>query len=389
MGGEVIIEGLLEIGIKVIGKIAQVVLDEDPHDIPVTVKKNKPEISMRAKKRIQKAARIINNGGLVAFPTETVYGLGADAFNAQAVERIYTAKGRPGDNPLILHIATIEQFMELAEDLPYYVASLIDVYWPGPLTLIAKKKSHLPSWVGGHPQNNTDTIGVRMPSHPVAKAFLMAAGCPVAAPSANKSGRPSPTTSQHVKDDFEATGEVDMILDGKGADIGIESTVVDITGSQPGILRPGVITEKMIRAAAKVELADAKGAENTVVPRSPGMKYRHYAPKAPMVILKGQSSDVATYILNEYNKAPEGEQIGLLITELTKNALAGQPLPDAKIKNLSQNHIRVAQNLFAQLRDFDTLGVTKIYAEAVTDDGIGVAIMDRMLKAAEGNVVNV
>jgi len=344
-------------------------------------------------KRIQKAARILHDGGLIAFPTETVYGLGADAFNAQAVERLYAAKGRPGDNPLILHIATVEQFTELTEELPHYAMSLIDAYWPGPLTLIAKKKYHLPSWVGGHPLNSTNTIGVRMPSHPVAKAFLDAAGCPVAAPSANKSGRPSPTTSQHVKDDFGTTGEIDMILDGAGADIGIESTVVDVTGAQPVILRPGIITERMIRVAAKVALANTltntNDAKNITAPRSPGMKYRHYAPKAPMVILKGQSYDVAMYILNEYNKTPQGEQIGLLITDLTKQILANHQLSNTKIRTLSQDHITVAQNLFAQLREFDTLGVTKIYTEAVADDGIGVAIMDRMLKAAEGNVVNV
>jgi len=345
---------------------------------------------------IESAARIINDGGLVAFPTETVYGLGADAFNAKAVEQIYAAKGRPNDNPLILHVASVEHFLELSESLPQYVMSLINAYWPGPLTLVVKKKCHLPSWVGGHPRGSTSTIGIRMPSHPVALQFLAAAGCPVAAPSANKSGRPSPTTYQHVKDDFTAQ-EIGMILDGSGSDIGIESTVVDATGERPVILRPGAITEEMITSTVSGNTALLKltmhsqstmecEAKQPAPPRSPGTKYRHYAPKAPMVILKGQPDNVAAHILNEYNT---NERLGLLITEPTQNILANHKLPSAKIMTLSHNNADVAKNLFAQLRSFDTLNVTQIYAEAVTDDGIGKAVMDRMIKAAEGNIVNV
>jgi len=330
---------------------------------------------------IERAVGIIKSGGLVSFPTETVYGLGADAFNANAIKRIYDAKGRPGDNPLILHIANIGQAHELAESLPAYATVLINKYWPGPLTIIVNKNQHLASWVGGHPKNITSTIGIRMPSHPVAQAFLQAVGCPIAAPSANKSGRPSPTTLKHVQDDFLATGEIEMMLDGAGSEIGIESTVVDITGEKPVILRHGAITQEMIENVTGMTLGNTNIVN--VAPRSPGMKYKHYAPKAPMVILKGQPHNIAKYIASEIHNG----RIGLLITKETQDAILQNP--NQTILTLSTNQTEVAQNLFSQLRKFDEIGVTKIYAESVSTDGIGVAIMDRMIKAAEGNILQV
>lgn len=338
---------------------------------------------INSNRRINKAANIIENGGLVAFPTETVYGLGADAFDARAVERIYTAKGRPGDNPLILHVAKREQFFELTEDVPPYAAALIKEFWPGPLTLIAKKKPGLPGWVGGHPNNSTSTIGVRIPNHPVALAFLEAAGGPVAAPSANKSGRPSPTSAKHVRDDFSDNGEVDMILDGgKTLEVGIESTVVDITGNTPVILRPGSITRAMIQSVTGREPGNVKTDD---VPRSPGTKYRHYAPNAPMMILRGTPKNIAFYLSNESFEVDE--KIGLLISETTKTLLPKNK--NTKIISLDEDMNLAAQKLFANLRQFDKHDVSKIYAEAIPSAGIGIAIMDRMLKAAEGNVIDV
>ena len=334
-------------------------------------------------RRINKAANIIKNGGLVAFPTETVYGLGADAFDIRAVERIYMAKGRPGDNPLILHVAKHEQFFELTEDIPPYAATLIKVFWPGPLTLIAKKKPDLPGWVGGHPNNHTNTIGVRIPKHPVALAFLEAVGGPIAAPSANKSGRPSPTSAEHVKNDFSDSGEVNMILDGgKVLDVGIESTVVDITGNTPVILRPGSITREMIQSVTGREPGNAKTGD---VPRSPGTKYRHYAPNAPMTILRGTPKNIADYLSSESFEADE--KIGLLISETTKSLLPKNR--NTKIISLDGDMNLAAQKLFANLRKFDKLNVSKIYTESIPNAGIGIAIMDRMLKAAEGNVIDV
>jgi len=335
------------------------------------------------KNQINKAANIIENGGLVAFPTETVYGLGADAFNMRAVEQVYAAKGRPGDNPLILHVANREQFFELTEDVPPYAMALINEFWPGPLTLVAKKKQDIPAWVGGHPFNSTSTIGVRMPNHPVALAFLRAAGKPIAAPSANKSGRPSPTSAKHVKDDFSNSDDVDMILDGgEIPDVGIESTVVDVTGPIPVILRPGSITRAMIQSAAGREPGNAKNGD---APRSPGTKYRHYAPNAPMTILRGTPKNIAVYLSNE--QFEPDEKIGLLVSEATKNLL--RKTGNIKIISLDGDMQLVAQKLFASLRQFDKLNVSKIYAESVQSVGIGIAIMDRMIKAAEGNVIDV
>jgi len=332
------------------------------------------------KPRIQEAADIIKSGGLVAFPTETVYGLGADAFNVQAVARIYEAKGRPGDNPLILHVANIAQFLQLSEAVPDYALALAQKFWPGPLTLVTPKSPILPSWVGGHPSRNAATIGVRIPNHSIALALIEAVGGAVSAPSANKAGRPSPTTAWHVKADFG--DEIEMILDGDISHIGLESTVVDVTGDAPVILRPGAITKAMIYETANISPGKVSQNDNAA-PRSPGMKYRHYAPKAPITIVSGTSDDVSSYILQQSAK-----NAAVLVTDTTSQNF--KKIHDGmKILPLGNNHESIAQNLFARLRQCDEMGVDIIFAEAVQSVGIGVAIMDRLLKAAEGNIVYV
>jgi L-threonylcarbamoyladenylate synthase len=360
--------------------------------------------SAKLRKKINEAAEIIKEGGIVAFPTETVYGLGADAFNSRAVERVYSAKGRPTDNPLILHVANTEQFLELTETPREYALALANKFWPGPLTLIAKKKDYLPEWLGGHPSKSTSTVGVRIPGHPIAKALIEAVGGPIAAPSANKSGKPSPTSAFHVAEDFSypkefitkktkksdysafpVGGEIDMILDGEISEIGIESTVVDVTGDIPVILRPGAITPEMIQDATGIIPMEADKKNNSA-PRSPGVKYRHYAPKANMFILKGEPENIASHIINKCETNPE-QKIGALVTEAVKKIISAYNLPNLIV--LCDDKQIIARNFYSNLRKFDRQEVNSIFAEAVCETHMGAAIMDRMRKAAGGNVINV
>jgi L-threonylcarbamoyladenylate synthase len=328
-------------------------------------------------RKIETASSFLREGGLVVFPTETVYGLGADAFNANAVARIYSEKGRPGDNPLILHIASIEDFKRLAFNPPEYAFALIEAYWPGPLTLVARKNPDLPDWLGGHPTGKTETVGIRMPAHKIAQALIECTGI-IAAPSANKAGRPSPTTLAHVLEDFPAN-EI-MTLDGGSSIVGLESTVVDITRENPVILRLGAITEEEIRKI--VSVSKAADSANETAPRSPGMKYKHYAPRAEMIILHGERENIASYILNNHLKT------GVLVSRKTAVLLENSP-PNIKLLVLGDDEKTIAQNLFSCLRECDRLGVEIIFAEAVAEKGLGAAIMDRMCKAAEGRIINV
>ncbi|MCL2355548.1 MAG: L-threonylcarbamoyladenylate synthase [Defluviitaleaceae bacterium] len=365
---------------------------------------------------IDSAGDFIRNGGLVVFPTETVYGLGADAFNPDAVAKIYAAKGRPGDNPLILHIANAGDFSRLAHEPPDYAFALIENFWPGPLTLVVRKNPTLPAWLGGHPSGTTETVGIRMPAHPVARALIEASGCAIAAPSANKAGKPSPTSLAHVLEDYnEAERNGIFFLDDSERNdefIGLESTVIDATGDKPVILRHGGITAEEILsvtnrlptetanasrcAIATVSEANAsrcatefeparKSPEN---PRSPGMKYKHYAPRAEMTILSGRPEKIAEYISNV-----GAGKIGALVSAETATHLPCPAPPNLKILPLgddaSGDKKIIARNLFANLRKFDSLGVDIIFAEAVCESGIGAAITDRMRKAAEGRAVSV
>jgi L-threonylcarbamoyladenylate synthase len=354
---------------------------------------------------IKTAAHIIKAGGLAVIPTETVYGLAADAFCAKAVGDIYAVKGRPNDNPLILHIADKPDLDKLTDDLPGYAKLLTDAFWPGPMTLVVRKKEGLPPWLGSHPHNTVDTVAVRMPNHPVTLEIIKESGCIVAAPSANKAGKPSPTNALHVENDYKnEQNKPDILVDGGTTDVGVESTVIDVTGDKPVLLRPGAITKEMIQNVCNI-IFDENGKGDCGLNlrdcRSPGMKYRHYSPKAPMILLSGTTESVASYITTQII-AEVDAYIGVLVSPqvlacVNKNwpIMAVQCdsdsvyTPVVKFLPLGDPHdlTTVAKNLFANLRSFDELGVDLILAQALPPVGLGAAIMDRMTKAALGRVV--
>ncbi|WP_245596750.1 L-threonylcarbamoyladenylate synthase [Shimazuella kribbensis] len=320
---------------------------------------------------IKKAAQLIQTGGLVAFPTETVYGLGADATNESAVKQIFQAKGRPSDNPLIVHLATIEQMDKWISDIPDLAKRLMKHFSPGPITYVMRHQ-------GGFADSVTaglDTVGIRIPDHPLALALLELADVPVAAPSANRSGRPSPTSASHVAEDL--SGKIDLILDGGITTVGVESTVVDVTEGIPILLRPGGVTLEALKAVVGEVSVDTNQKEQ---PRSPGMKYRHYAPKGEMWLVDGDDMvKKIQYISQE--KMAEGYQIGVLTTEENKDKY--KSTKTVICGNRSQPDT-VARQLYDALRKFDTLGVDLIYAETFPMTDIYLSVMNRLLKAAEG-----
>jgi L-threonylcarbamoyladenylate synthase len=315
--------------------------------------------------QIQKAAALIQKGEVVAFPTETVYGLGADATNEEAVAKIFWAKGRPQDNPLIVHIANLQQLHGVVAETSQMARQLMERFWPGPLTLILPAKETLAKNVTA----GLDTVGVRMPAHPVALALIRAAKCPLAAPSANRSGRPSPTEAKHVQIDLN--GKIPAILDAGPTGVGVESTVVDARGPQPVILRPGGISREAIAECVGVPVLLAQQSQAT--PLAPGMKYRHYAPDAKLVLLAPE--EIAARL-----KGPLQGRIGVLTTEENEN---NYPQADTVIACGRRSDLStVAAGLFAALRRFDEAGVDLIYAETFPEEGIGLAIMNRLRKAA-------
>ena len=332
---------------------------------------------------IKEAGEILKNGGLVAFPTETVYGLGGDGLNARSSEKIYQAKGRPSDNPLIIHIAQLEDLDKIAEDVPDGAKKLAEKYWPGPLTMIFKKKDIVPIETTG----GLESVAVRMPSHKVARALICYGGKYVAAPSANTSGRPSPTLAEHVIEDLN--GKVDMILDGGEVGIGLESTIVDFTEKIPVILRPGYINQKMI-AEVIGEVRMDKGlliTDASVRPKAPGMKYRHYAPKANLIIVSGETDAVVMRInelTGEYRK--KGEKVGIICTDESRAQYIGDVIESIGSR---QDEDSIAQHLYAILRDFDEMDVNVIFSESFATPRIGHAIMNRLLKAAGHQVIEV
>lgn len=340
------------------------------------IDKNNPE-----KDKLAYAADILQNGGLVAFPTETVYGIGANALDSDAVANIFKAKGRPSDNPLIVHIADKIDIDKLISIRPPVTDKLIDNFWPGPLTLIMPKSNIIPHIVTA----GLDTVAVRMPSHPVAKALIALSGVPVAAPSANSSGKPSPTCAGHVIEDLY--GKVDVIIDSGSVEVGLESTVLDITSPTPVILRPGGITfEQLDKLLGKVEIYTANKNSNTdQTPRSPGMKYKHYAPKAEVIVFDGRVEQVVEEI-NNLAQANEkkGIKTGIMATSETQHLYN---TADVIAMGSRKNPETIALNLFYTLRCFDQRNVQVILAEAIENRGIGMAVMNRLIRAAGNNII--
>lgn len=367
---------------------------------------NENEIDKPKKQKIlQKAGLIIKNGGLVAFPTETVYGLGADALNPLAAKKIYEAKGRPSDNPLIVHIADIESMTKIVEDLPWQAKKLADAFWPGPLTMILKKASCVPLQTTG----GLETVAIRMPAHKTALAFIRAAGGYVAAPSANTSGRPSPTRACHVKKDLD--GKIDLLLDGGSVGIGLESTIVDLTEEQAVILRPGAIRADMMREViGEVRMDQALLLKDAAMrPKAPGMKYKHYAPRAKMIIVDGKEEAVIEKINDRVKQAIQQQYQSLydddrdvflrpnILNELeakigvlcAKENVGKYQYGIIKSIGSKINEQEIASNLYAVLREFDDTQAEIIYSESFNTPQLGHAIMNRMLKAAGGNLITI
>ena len=334
-------------------------------------------------KKIQLAAEIIQKGGLVAFPTETVYGLGADALNPTAVLALFEAKKRPLDNPPIVHVADSAEVYRLVEEVPIKARILMEKFWPGPLTLIFKRSNIVPKvTVAG-----LDTVAIRMPKHKVALELIKLSRCPIAAPSANLAGKPSPTTAQHVYEDLN--GRIDAIIDGGATNIGVESTVVDLSVDPPMLLRPGgtpfealkkVLNDMKLHVFVKAE------EELTLQEiRSPGMKHKHYAPKAEVILIEGNVSAVINKVkeLSESYRH-KGKKVGILATDETQTSYK-----EEIVKSLGSrsNLASVAQNLFRLLREVDAENVDVIIAEGVSSDGLGLAVMNRLRKASGYHII--
>lgn len=334
---------------------------------------------------LKKGCEILKSGGLVAFPTETVYGLGGDALSPEAAHKIYSAKGRPSDNPLIVHVADMEGVYDVAESVSDKACVLAEAFWPGPLTMIFPKKEKVPfSTTGG-----LNTVAVRMPSHPVAAALIRKSGVYIAAPSANISGRPSPTKAEHVIEDMN--GRIEMILDGGQVGIGIESTIVDMTEEIPVILRPGYITKAMMEeVVGKVGIDPAVVAvepKKDMVAKAPGMKYRHYAPKGQLIIVEGESEEVIKHInALVLEKEKEHRKVAVIATEESKGAYRCNEVYSIGSRKSEGS---IAAGLYDILRQMDHIGAEYIFAESFSKENLGQAIMNRMLKAAGYNRIRV
>ncbi len=325
---------------------------------------------------IGEAARVIREGGLAAFPTETVYGLGADALNPEAARKIYAAKGRPSDNPLIVHIADMEHLSEIAKDVPDQAKKLAEAFWPGPLTMIVNKNEKVPDETTGGMQ----TVAVRMPNHPVALELIRKSGCLIAAPSANTSGRPSPTLAEHVAEDLD--GKVPVILDAGEVGIGIESTIIDLTEAIPMILRPGYVTKRMLEEVIGPVRTDPGmiSEDSSVKPKAPGMKYRHYAPKADLIIVDGEKKAVIDKI-NALTACMQtkGMRVGVIGTDETAAHYTGDVVLSMGAR---EDEDAIARRLYRILRELDEREIHVIYSESFDSPGIGQAVMNRLLKAA-------
>ena len=330
---------------------------------------------------IERAGRILKDGGLVAFPTETVYGLGGNALDPRASMKIYAAKGRPSDNPLIVHIAEMDKLSQIVTEIPEGAKALAEKYWPGPLTMILPKADIVPRETTG----GLDSVAVRFPSDAIARALIKAAGGFVAAPSANTSGRPSPTTASHVEEDLGDA--VDMIIDGGQVGIGLESTIVDFTEEIPVVLRPGYISLDMLKdtlGEVRMDQGLIKS-DSAVRPKAPGMKYRHYAPKADLSIVEGDT-DAVVAAINRF--AAQAEENGLLVGIIaTDETMERYPYGVVKSIGSREEEEGIALNLYEVLRDFDRYQVSAIYSEAFYTPRMGQAIMNRLLKAAGHKII--
>ena len=324
---------------------------------------------------MKEACDLIRAGELVAFPTETVYGLGADALHPEASKKIYAAKGRPSDNPLIVHISKFEDLVSIAREVPPQAKKLADAFWPGPLTMIVWKNDRVPYETTG----GMDTVAIRMPKHPVALRLIEGSGCLIAAPSANTSGKPSPTEASHVALDMD--GRIPMILDGGPVGIGIESTIVDLSEETPMILRPGYITQEMLQEVLGEKVCMDPGiiaSDSTRKPKAPGMKYKHYAPKAQVTILRGDFAKYKEFIKQHTEPGVwalcfdgEGAQLGVPFIEYGKN----------------HDGVTQAHHLFTALRDLDKHGAQVVYARCPEQDGVSMAVYNRLIRAAAFRVV--
>ena len=335
----------------------------------------KTELLHRSKFDIQKAGDLLRAGQVVGIPTETVYGLAANALDEAAVAKIFAAKGRPQDNPLIIHISALEQLEDLAEEISPAVWQMAEQFWPGPLTMVIKKKDIVPDRTSA----GLDTVGIRMPSHPVARAIIDAAGVPLAAPSANTSGKPSPTTARDVLDDMN--GKIPAIVDGGACTVGVESTVVDMTGEFPQILRPGAITEEMIReamGAVSTDRATLEGLSDDAKVRSPGMKYRHYAPKAPVILLEGAPEDTYLALLEQMQQP----WTGVICFEEYLPAIKESKSRLVYSLGYSWDHAEHARRLFALLRKFDRTQAKRIVVQCPRTMGANAGTVNRLRKAA-------
>ena len=332
---------------------------------------------------MEEAGSILKNGGLVAFPTETVYGLGGNALDPKASMKIYAAKGRPSDNPLIVHIADIHDLDRIVTEVPEKARILAEKYWPGPLTMILPKADIVPKETTG----GLDSVAVRFPSDRIAQELILAAGGYVAAPSANTSGRPSPTTAGHVVEDLG--NAIDMIIDGGQVNIGLESTIVDFTEEVPVVLRPGYISLEMLRETLGDVRMD-KGLikpDSKVHPKAPGMKYRHYAPKADLAIVEGPDERVIAEIEKRALEAEKnGDTVGIIATDETKDRYSHGIIKSIGSREQEET---IAHHLYEVLRDFDSCNVSAIYSEAFFTPKMGQAIMNRLLKAAGHKIINV
>ena len=366
-------------------------------------------------KAIAECGRIVKEGGLVAFPTETVYGLGGDALNEGSSAKIYSAKGRPSDNPLIVHISDMASLESIVSEIPEECRILAKRFWPGPLTMILEKSDSIPKETTG----GLDTVAIRMPSHAIANMLIKEAGVPIAAPSANASGRPSTTKAEQVIEDL--SGRIDMIIDGGSSDIGLESTIVDLTVKPALILRPGYITIEMLREVIPdIEYDRAvlkRIKDDTIVAKAPGMKYRHYAPKGELTIYEGDISRVSEAIrTSAKEKLQSGHIVGILTSDellgsytelcdiylkenaesdISRNTVYDDRSAEKKgilfIKDIGSrdNEAEIASGLFDALRYFDEVKAEYIYAESFTEGGIGQAIMNRLMKAAGYHIITV